>query len=96
MVLVHVFYNRLVTLMSWFMVYAISLQLFVVDDTVLEEHYEDPALVQIRLIGDRGKTIRNRIQYTVHGIRCTVYTKLYTKHYVDHDRAFACYVIKML
>lgn len=29
--------------------------LTVTDDTVLEEHNEDPALVQMRLIGDGGK-----------------------------------------
>ncbi|KAJ8961961.1 hypothetical protein NQ314_005863, partial [Rhamnusium bicolor] len=30
----------------------VSLDLTVTDDTVLEEHNEDPALVQMRLIGD--------------------------------------------
>ena len=37
------------------MSFSVLFQLFVVDDTVLEEHFEDPALVQIRLIGDGGK-----------------------------------------
>ena len=32
-------------------------ELSVTDDTVLEEHNEDPALVQMRLIGDGGKII---------------------------------------
>lgn len=30
-------------------------ELTVTDDTVLEGHNEDPTLVQMRLIGDRGK-----------------------------------------
>ena len=29
------------------------------DDTVLEEHNEDPSLVQMRLIGDGGSYIYN-------------------------------------
>lgn len=32
--------------------------LTVTDDTVLEEHSEDPTLVQMRLIGDGGKCFR--------------------------------------
>ena len=30
-------------------------ELTVTDDTVLEEHNEDPALVQMKLLGDGGK-----------------------------------------
>jgi hypothetical protein len=30
-------------------------ELTVVDDTVLEEHNEDPSLVQMKLIGDGGE-----------------------------------------
>lgn len=37
--------------------------LTVTDDTVLEEHNEDPSLVQMRLIGDGGKCMINLIQY---------------------------------
>lgn len=29
------------------------------DDTVLEEHSEDPSLVQMRLLGDGGKYVNN-------------------------------------
>ena len=32
-------------------------ELSITDDTVLEEHNEDPALLQMRLIGDGGKWI---------------------------------------
>lgn len=32
--------------------------LTVTDDTVLEDHNEDPSLVQMRLIGDGGKLLR--------------------------------------
>lgn len=35
--------------------------LTVTDDTVLEEHNEDPALVQMRLIGDGGNIMINNI-----------------------------------
>ena len=32
-------------------------ELSVTDDTVLEEHNEDPSLVQMKLIGDGGKEL---------------------------------------
>ena len=45
------------------------LQLFVVDDTVLEEHYEDPALVHIIVLGDGGI-----VPQTIHTyVTCIVY-----------------------
>lgn len=39
------------------MKYSFLQELTVTDDTVLEEHSEDPALVQMRLLGDGGKVI---------------------------------------
>lgn len=43
----------------------LSLQtLSLTDDTVLEEHNEDPALIQMRLLDDGGKKII--LHFTVH------------------------------
>lgn len=44
--------------------------LTVTDDTVLEDHNEDPSLVQMRLIGDGGEPIKSlersiRIRHTI-------------------------------
>lgn len=36
-------------------------ELTLTDDTVLEEHNEDPALVQMRLLGDGGTYLLNYI-----------------------------------
>lgn len=42
-------------------------ELTVTDDTVLEEHSEDPALVQMTLLGDGGKIQVNlHIAFDVH------------------------------
>lgn len=40
--------------------YFLFQDLTVTDDTVLEEHNEDPSLVQMRLIGDGGKLYLTR------------------------------------
>lgn len=37
------------------LIFGLFQDLTVTDDTVLEEHNEDPSLVQMRLIGDGGK-----------------------------------------
>ena len=41
------------------------LQLTVTDDTVLEEHNEDPSLIQMNLLGDGGKFTFN-ITFRAH------------------------------
>ena len=45
--------------------YNCSIQEFTLtDDTVLEEHYEDPRLTQMQLLGDGGNLIMHFMHFT--------------------------------
>lgn len=64
------------------MKYSLLQELTVTDDTVLEEHSEDPALVQMRLLGDGGKvSIKARVVPT-YIFNCNCNT-MYEHVYVD-------------
>lgn len=54
------FNNNVAKYKSYFIYFfKLSQELTVTDDTVLEEHSEDPSLVQMRLLGDGGNLTIN-------------------------------------